>query len=302
MSALITGATGFSGRALLAHLHEQQAEAHALSTRGPKPGVEAVDFSDAEAVARVISRIRPRCILHLSGALAAPDLNSMVTANIRDAAILLDAVKMSGIEVRVLVVGSAAEYGPIDAPDLPAREDSPARPLSLYGCTKLAQTQIALTSGVPVVVARPSNIIGPGMPRELALGRFAAELGSIVNGKKKPVLHVGGLSAVRDMIDVRDAVRIYWELVNRREAEGQVVNVATGTGVTMAEALAALINAVGTEVRVVEGDVGSARSGGSPAFIASRQRLEYLLGEQRFISLEQSLERIAAHVRSAGAF
>jgi GDP-4-dehydro-6-deoxy-D-mannose reductase len=298
VSALVTGATGFSGRALLEYLRSQHVEVHALSTRGARPGVEAVDFTNVEAVARVLGRIRPKRILHLSGALGAPDLNSMVKANIQDAAVLLDAVRLSGIDVRLLMVGSAAEYGPVEESALPATEDLPARPVAPYGCTKLAQTHIALTSTVPVVVARPANIIGPGMPRELAFGRFAAELANIVGGRQEPVLRVGDLSPVRDMIDVRDAVRIYWELLDRGEAMGQVVNVGTGTGVTIADALEALIRAFEARVSVVQEGAGSARSGGASAFIASRRRLEKLIGKQEFIPLNETMARVAADALS----
>lgn len=257
-----------------------------------------MDFTNVEAVARVLSRIRPKRILHLSGALGASDLSSMVKANIQDAAVLLDAVHMSGIDVRLLMVGSAAEYGPVEEPDLPASEDLPARPVAPYGCTKLAQTHIALASRVPVVVARPGNIIGPGMPRELAFGRFAAELANIVGGRQEAVLRVGDLSPVRDMIDVRDAVRLYWELLDRDEAVGQVVNVATGKGVAIANALEALIRAFNADVRVVQDGAGSARSGRASAFVADRGRLENLIGQQDFIPLNETMARVAADALS----
>jgi GDP-4-dehydro-6-deoxy-D-mannose reductase len=263
--------------------------------------VEAVDFTDADALARLLERTRPGHIFHLSAALTAPDLSSMVRANVLHASALLDAVRRSGIDTRVLIVGSAAEYGPLRTDEMPASEDLPSRPVTPYGCTKAAQTQLAIASGLPVVVARPSNIIGPGMPRELALGRFAAELADLASQEGDRVLRLGDLSAVRDMIDVEDVVRLYWRLLNTDAAVGQVVNVATGTGVSMAEALKGLIDCFGFDVRIVETSDASTRSGGVSVFVASRERLESLVGRQDFIPLKDSLERIAAHERFVGA-
>ena len=65
---------------------------------------------------------------------------------------------------RLVHLGSAAEYGrgPGRAP---VREDEPARPVGPYGVTKLAGTrlvELARTAGLPAVVLRVFNPVGPG--------------------------------------------------------------------------------------------------------------------------------------------
>jgi GDP-4-dehydro-6-deoxy-D-mannose reductase len=300
MRVLVTGSTGFTGRALVAHLREREIDVHRVSVRKGSADVEFSDFRDVSVVTDLLLRVRPTHIMHLSGALSTSDLSSGLAVNALHCAVLLDAVQRSGLDARILVVGSAAEYGPVDDGDLPAREDLPPKPVSAYGCTKLAQTQLALASGLPVLVVRPGNVIGPGMPQTLALGRFSTMLRDIADGKHEPKLHVGDLSAVRDFIDVEDAVRIYWDLMNRPEATGKVVNVGTGVGVRMGVVLSGLVAAFGLDVQIVQDQSSSQRSGTNKAFVAAIDQMQALIGPQTFIPLEQSLERIAAHTRSGG--
>lgn len=298
MKALVTGSTGLTGRSLLPLLNAQGVEVVPVTVRGARDGLEAADFQDLDAVAELLAREKPELVFHLSGALAADDSAEMVAANCLHAATLLEAVLRTGIDTRVLIVGSAAEYGPVAPGDLPVREEHVCRPASLYGASKLAQTRLALGArGVRTVVARPSNIIGAGMPASLALGRFAAQLARIAAGEAEPVLKTGALDAVRDFIDVADVVEAYWRLINAPRAFGAVVNVASGTGVTIGHALDRLIGAFGLNVDVVPQDVEHGRSGGTAAFVASRDRLDGLVGRWPLVPLEESMERIAAHAR-----
>jgi nucleoside-diphosphate-sugar epimerase len=182
-------------------------------------------------------------------------------------------------------------------------ELQPCAPTTPYGAAKLAQTRLALASSRPVVVVRPTNVIGPGMPRALALGRFSAELGTAPR-RDEPgpvhVLSVGDLSAIRDMIDVRDAVRLIWALATNDEAVGQIVNVGTGAGASIGDALDLMVRAFDRRVEVRASGSGSERSHGASAFVADIDKLEGLLGPQRFIPLADSIERIASETEGAG--
>lgn len=301
MRALVTGSTGLCGRALVRQLRRAEVDVLQVSARGAGPGVQHADFEDAGALARLLKSNRPGFIFHLSGAMAAADPAELIRANCLDAATLLQAIVLSGIDTRLLVAGSAAEYGPVDPADLPAREELICRPRTPYGCAKLAQTRLALShaAAIPVVVARASNIVGPGMPETLALGRFARRLAEIELGGTQNRLAVGDLSAVRDFVDVDDVVDLYWRLINAPAAFGQVVNVGSGRGVTLAYALDLLIEAFGIEVAVDSGSVENQRSGSTSAYVASVERLERLTGPRDFIPLRQSLDRVAAQARRA---
>src|SRR5690606_41375669 len=95
-----------------------------------------------------------------------------VAVDTRRHAVALGAPAAGGVQR-----GSAAEYG-ATGPARPIREDKCPRPLSAYGISKLAATQLvseAHASGrVDAAVLRVFNPIGPGQPTATALRRAAA--------------------------------------------------------------------------------------------------------------------------------
>lgn len=299
-SAIVTGSTGFCGTRLVAFLIGQGVLVHRLSSGFHGGDVRQVDFEDVGALAGVLRETRPDYVFHLSGVASAADLATQVRVNCLHAAALLDAMAVAELhDTRVLMVGSAAEYGRLDTNSLPAREDGPTEPIAPYGITKLAQTRLALTRasrGLRITVARPSNIIGPGMPAAFALPGFARQLALIENGFGEAVLRVGNLDAVRDFIDVDDAVEIYWKLINAPEASGRVVNVASGEGVALHDALRQLQRAFGSNLDVRVGE----KPGGTPdvpIFYASRERLDSIVGEHAYRPLSASVRAMVGHAR-----
>jgi len=64
---------------------------------------------------------------------------------------------------------------------------------------------------------------------------------NVKRGLTPPVIEVGNLSSYRDFIDVRDAAKAFWQLVQTPSAYGQIVNICTGTPVLIQSALDALL-------------------------------------------------------------
>ena len=84
----------------------------------------AADLRDPLAARAVIDAVRPDRIYHLAGQAHVGDSWSnpweTIETNLRAQVNLLDAVVLAGLRPRVLVVGSADEYGPVAPEDLPA--------------------------------------------------------------------------------------------------------------------------------------------------------------------------------------
>ena len=299
MRALVSGSTGFSGKVLLAALRARGIEVFAVSQRADAPGVQRIDLTSSAAWAQVLRAVRPDHVFHLSGVMHAPDLSSFVTHNTAAAAALLDAVATEKLALAsLLFVGTAAEYGLVPESALPVAESFSASPRSPYGVSKFAQTQLALDAGrrgLRVIVARPSNLIGPGMPLSTALGSFARQIRNIELGLRAPVLQVGDLSTSRDFIDVRDAVEAYVSLATEGDFAG-VVNVSSGELVTMRAMLDELIAQFGIPVSV-EVDSARLRAAEVQKFSASPERLREAVGTRSWIALADSLRDVVAHER-----
>src|SRR6476619_3871719 len=131
LKALIVGARGFCARHLAERLRNPSQVRRIGLARGPAPDGapfdewHAVDLRDGVAVARAIAAIAPDWVFHVAGVVAAPAAE-LYQANTLGTVHLLEALREHAPRARILLVGSAAEYGPDAA--LPVAEDSPCRP------------------------------------------------------------------------------------------------------------------------------------------------------------------------------
>jgi GDP-4-dehydro-6-deoxy-D-mannose reductase len=300
MIALVTGSTGFCGKRLVRALRAQHVTVVRVSQRAAGPDVERVDLTDPLAIGQVLERSRPDVAFHLHGVMSAPDVTTFVRENTLPAAALLDAAERLKLrDTTFLFTGTAAEYGNVGAGDLPVRESTRAAPVTPYGISKWAQTELALEAarrGRRIVVARPSNILGAGMPSYFALASFARQLAEIERGQRPPVLDTGNLESVRDFIDVDDVIHAYLALVRMPDAVGQVVNVSSGTGVRLSDALARLIQAFGVRVEIRRA-ASRLHAADLSSFYASREKLDALVGARSLLPLEESLRRLVEHAR-----
>lgn len=281
MRVLVTGATGFVGRAVLDELRARGLETVAVSrTERPAVAGEARRLlsnpGDATEVRDLLLSVEPQIVMHLAGVSTAPSYGDLYEANVVFAANLLDAALAMPRRPRVLLAGSAAEYGPVAAALQPVREDVACRPNTAYGASKLAQTShafVAASRGLSVVVGRLFNPIGPGMPKSLALGSFAHQIAAL--GTRGGVLATGDLDVVRDFIDVRIAAKLLVDLSLMQDAPAEVVNVCTGEGQRLLDLTRRLIAVSGVPVELLHDE---SRRGNSDVrvFIGDSSRLKAL--------------------------
>ena len=253
-STLITGAAGFAGRHLIAHLKAAQPSERLLAwSRQPAEshvdvGVEwsQVDVTHRDAVTDAFIRERPARVVHLAGSphVGQSWVNACdpVKTNVIGTHHVLDAVRTRHRHCRVLVVTSAMIYQPSGEP---LDENAPVGPASPYGFSKLAQDQLALAAaredGLDVVVARPFNHVGPGQDPSFFLSSFARQIALIEAGVLPPEMRVGNLDAERDLTDVRDVVAAYAGLL-AAGAPGRAYNICTGETHRIGELLDQLLS------------------------------------------------------------
>jgi nucleoside-diphosphate-sugar epimerase len=167
-TVLITGASGFIGRRLRDALLERGADVIALRRPGspePKRGRSAVvDYTDRDALRRLVEKEKPALCLHVAGATKGVTYADFREANVTPTRNLIHAFRDAYPEVRRFVhVSSLTAYGP-STRDRPHREDSPRRPVEFYGQSKLEAEQAveALGNAIPWTIIRPSGVYGPG--------------------------------------------------------------------------------------------------------------------------------------------
>jgi nucleoside-diphosphate-sugar epimerase len=247
---LVTGATGFLGRHVVAaaatytvfrmtRAHESASEDEIAF--GASPWTMAA-FSQAFAACA------PDVVLHCAGDTRDSNPRGCFEANTVLAAELLKAVAATSHPPRVILIGSAAEYGFVPEHAQPTRETWRCVPNTNYGVAKHAQTLLALSAwrrGLPVLVARLFNPVGAGMPAHLALPSFARQ---IVRLGSRSTLRVGNLSTSRDFIDVEEAARLLVELAVLPNWPWPLVNLCSGRAFRVGELLEGLIAASGASI------------------------------------------------------
>jgi GDP-4-dehydro-6-deoxy-D-mannose reductase len=190
----------------------------------------------------------------------------------------------------VLVIGSAEEYGRADAADIPLREETPLRPLSPYGATKIAASYLALQawlgSGLETIRTRTFNHSGPKQRDAFFIPAIARR---IADAETTGVTEItaGNLDPVRDIGDVRDVVRAY-RLLMERGAPGEVYNVCTGIGVSMGEVTQHLLD-LATRPMTVAVDPALYRPADVPVLVGDPSKLRAATGFTPEIPLTQTL-------------
>jgi GDP-4-dehydro-6-deoxy-D-mannose reductase len=305
MKVLVTGANGFVGRHLSAFLAREHAEVEVVGVRRlnratvpPAAGVRFVeaDLEDPEVVEAILGQERPDRIVHLAAQSSVhrswSDPAGTLRVNVHGVLNLMEGLRRHCLTPRVLVVGSAEEYGCVAPHELPLGEDAPLRPSSAYAVSKVAQSYLSLqyflANGIPVVRTRTFPHTGPGRGEAFAESSFARQIAEAALGRRPPSVSTGNLEAVRDYSDVRDVVRAYWALLERG-VPGEVYNVCSGRGVTMREILDLLVAQSGLSVSI-EMDPERLRPSDVPALVGDPTRLRTATAWEPEISLERTMK------------
>ena len=272
---LVTGAGGFAGRHLMAQLiadcskpdaepvhitatfSSQKACEQTLPDTTPSNrsigsigwlgGTESgfvssvpMEMRDKRAIEKVVAEVRPQQIYHLAARASGADLERdvMFAVNVAGTRHLLQAASKLLQSPRVLVVSTGYVYGNTD-PMRPAKEDDPTAPLWSFGAytdSKMEMESVARSYRGFVITARAFAHTGAGQTPTFAIPAFARQLARMEVGLEEPTLRVGNLTALRDLLHVRDVVQAYTQIMAHGE-RGLAYNVASGRPYPMQDIL-----------------------------------------------------------------
>ena len=198
-----------------------------------------------------------------------------------------------------MLVSSSEVYGTAERD--PMDEEHPLNPRSPYAATKAGGDRLAysyqVTYDLPVVIVRPFNNYGPRQHPEKVIPRFVTQA---LDGEALTI-HGDG-HASRDWLHVDDTAEAIVALLEAplEEVAGEVVNVATGVDLSVAEIAERVLAAVGnpraTTLNVEE------RPGQVDRHIGSTDKLARLTGWRASIAFDDGLERTVAWYRDNEAW
>lgn len=266
---LVTGGTGFIGRAVVSQLVARGDEVAVLTRRDNETSVSVAsritaDLRDQETVSQIVLAFQPDLCYHLAWYTEPTDYLRDMRENFAaltfSLGLLADLIQVGCRHFTG--VGSCAEYTLSDAP---LSESAATRPATVYGAAKLGFSTVALQSGeqanMSVTWARPFYVYGPGEDPRRAVPRL---IRSCLAGTP---LRVTEGAQVRDYLHVRDVASA---LVALSDAQYHgVANVCSGRGVHVDDLADEIARVAGSErapQRVHRSDVPSVV--GSPGVLS----------------------------------
>jgi nucleoside-diphosphate-sugar epimerase len=249
MTILVTGATGFLGTALVAELIRQRQplrilardEQRARTQFGDAVTIIVGDINDQEQVQRAVDG--STIIYHLVGRLYHPSTPPELyyRTHVEGTRILLNACKGQSQIQRIVHCSTTGVHG--ETGRTPAAEDAPFAPTNPYEVTKLEAEILAMRAfqeqGLPVSVARPGLVYGPG---DLHLLGFFSSI------KKGLFRVIDGGKALLHPIYIDDMTAAFLLCAERPEAIGHSYNLAGDHPVTIRELATAIAHSLDKEL------------------------------------------------------
>jgi len=264
------------------------------------------DITDGDVVRNGIEQIRPHRIYHLA-AQASVGLSWKVPAvtmavNAVGTIHLLEAVREFVPDSRILLVGSAEQYGKVAPEELPIAENRPLEGVNPYSVSKMTQELMAQMYveryGMHIVLVRSFNHIGPGQALNFVIPDWCSQVVAIEKGMQEPVISVGNIQVKRDFTDVRDIVNAYIQLLEKGLA-GNVYNVGSSVVYSLEELLNLIIAAsTRTDIQYVV-DPSRLRPADVEELRADIRKLKETIDWKPQFTIEQSIGDILMEMREA---
>ncbi len=299
-NALVTGGAGFIGSHLVASLLQRGDNVRVLDNfstgkRENLAGLQGVDLlegdlRDPEAIRAAVQDVE--LVFHqaafVSPAQSMLEPQTCYDINIHGTGLLLEATRKAKVR-RVVLASSAAVYG--DNPSLPLDEEAELLPKSPYAVSKIVNELYAgmysRAFEFEVVALRYFNVYGP---RQSHTSQYAAAVPIFIRHilDEEPVTIFGDGNQTRDLVFVGDVVRANLTAASHPVITGQVLNVCTGSGISLQDLLTVLEGITG---HPVEREYEPPRPGDIYRSLGDPEKAAKLMGFRVQTSLEEGLKR-----------
>lgn len=308
---LVTGAGGFIGSHLVERLVREGSRVRAMVHYNARGSWGNLDFLDQEIrneievyAGDVTDSLSVRTavqgcevVFHLAALIGIPYSylapHSYVATNITGTVNVLSAARELGV-TKVVHTSTSETYG--TALYTPIDEQHPLQGQSPYSASKIGADKIAesfyLSFGVPVATIRPFNVFGP---RQSARAVIPTVISQVLSGQKR--IRLGSLSPIRDFTYVEDTVSGFLAVASSDKTSGEVVNIGSGTAVTIGETAEQIIRLIGKDASI-EVDPRRVRPEGSEVMelLCNNAKAKQLLGWEPRISFKDGLQRVITFV------
>lgn len=255
-TVLVTGATGFVGRALCTHLAAlgysvRAAVRHAGVTQGMPVDEQLVIGLDAQtdwvtALAGVNMVVHLAARVHVMAEQSTDPQTEFRRTNVQGTLRLAEQAVQAGVR-RFVYISSIKAMGETTSAGQPFTEESPTVPLDAYGFSKLEAEmslhKLAADTGLEVVIVRPPLVYGPGVK-----ANFAALMRAVEYGVPLPL---GAVHNARSLVSLSNLVDFIATCMAHAQAANQTFLVSDGQDLSTTGLVRAMAQVAGVKARLL---------------------------------------------------
>ena len=292
---LITGITGFVGKALAKRLKTQGAIVFGISRsiKRDKHNLKA-DILDYPAINKFIKDSKIDICFHLaSKALVEEgqhDPYQTFKVNIDGTLNILESARKNKLE-KVIIASTSHVYGKNKIPYLESYTPKPTRPYETSKvCTDIIAQSYAESFNLPVLIPRFVNIYGPG---DLNFQRLIPKTIKSVLENIPPKMWGG--EAIRDYLFIDDAIEAYIKLATleiKRIGENRIFNFGSRNRISVKDLIKKIIKISGKKLEIEK--IPQERQEEISSQYVSWKKAKQLLGWDPRIDLELGLKKTVA--------
>jgi nucleoside-diphosphate-sugar epimerase len=200
---------------------------------------------------------------------------------------MLNAVKEYGVEKMIQTSSSevygTARYSPID-------EEHPLQAQSPYSASKIAADKLVesfhLSYNLPLAIIRPFNTYGPRQSARAVIPTI------ITQALSRDKVFLGAAHPTRDFLYVADTVSGFVKMAEIPDTVGEVVNIGTGTEISIGDLADRIVSLIGKEAEIVlDAERLRPQTSEVKRLIADNSKARKLMGWKPEIPLNEGLKR-----------
>ncbi|MFH1847573.1 MAG: NAD(P)-dependent oxidoreductase [Candidatus Omnitrophota bacterium] len=226
MRILVTGATGFIGKALVKELIKDNHEIICFVRKTSKidflehAGIQTIvgNITNAYSVDEVFRKIRPEKVFHCAAAVMQKNKELLDKANITGTFNVCDACLKYSVK-RLIYLSSVSVIS--GNPSVPLKDGLPYSATNNYGTSKIEAERIAIdfrNKGLKTAIIRPCIVYGEEEPHALD------KILTLMSRRRIPVLNVAGMDSKLNIVYIDNVVEILLLASEKDEAlEGTFV-------------------------------------------------------------------------------
>ena len=307
---LITGITGFAGSHLADLVLKKNTTVYGFKRwnlsrlRNIRHILDKIhwidcDITDPVGVKKAIEIANPEKIFHLAAesfvSVSWDHPSHYMDVNYKGTVNILETIRNSNINPKILIPGSGEEYGEIFENELPINENTQLRPVNPYAVTKIAQDLISYvyyrTYDMNIIRVRTFNHEGPRRDNVFGIPWYAYQIARIEEGLQDPIIKTGHIDDRRNFTHIRDIVEAYW-IALEKCSPGEMYLIGSDENekiYSYREIISQLLKMTNVDGIKIEQDSQYTRPTSVPRLIGDTSKFRNLTGWKPKIPIEQTL-------------